>query len=111
MQKRTNETIQQATADLAHITRLVRGETKQRRLMVDKLTKDFHMIVKTYSESQEKLVRKMRKTFLVAQLDDQNNEPSTEGNAQLMQQQQLQYQLQVDDARLRENQMREIEVR
>lgn len=110
MQKRTNETIQQATVDLAHVTRLVRGETKQRRLMVDKLTKDFQVIVKTYSESQEKLVRKMRKTFLVAQLD-QDNEPSKEGNAQLMQQQQLQYQLQVDDSRLRENQMREIEVR
>lgn len=52
---------------------------------------------------------KIRKTLLVASLD-QDNEPATKGDAELLQQQQLQYQLQMDDARVREAQMREIEV-
>lgn len=91
------------------MTRIVRGESKQRRLQAEKLTSDFQLVVQKYSDSQQKLVTKIRKTLLVASLD-QDNEPATNGDAELLQQQQLQYQLQMDDARVREAQMREIEV-
>lgn len=78
---------------------------------MDKYTSDFEYLVQKYSDGQQKLVTKMRRTVLVAEPQpEQDNEPSSNLNDQLMQQQQLQYQIQLSDARNRENQMREIEV-
>lgn len=106
IQKQTNETISMASVNLGQLTRIVRGETKQRRLQAEKLTSEFQLAVQKYSESQQKLVTKIRKTLLVQ--DFQNNEPESNGDSQLLQQQ---LQIHMDDARVREEQMREIEVR
>lgn len=105
IQKQTNETISMASVNLGQLTRIVRGETKQRRLQAEKLTSEFQLAVQKYSESQQKLVTKIRKTLLVQ--DFQNNEPESNGDSQLLQQQ---LQIHMDDARVREEQMREIEV-
>lgn len=94
-----------ASGNLGQLTRIVRGDTKQRRLQVEKLTSEFQLAVEKYSESQQKLVTKIRKTLLVQ--DFQNNEPESNGDSQLLQQQ---LQIHMDDARVREAQMREIEV-
>lgn len=97
------------SVQLGNLTRLVRGDSKQRRLQAEKLTNDFQLVVQKYSDSQQRLVQKIRKTLLVAEFD-QPNEEQGGANSLVQQQQQLQYQLQIDDAYSRENQMREIEV-
>lgn len=88
----------------------MRTDSKQRRLLTEKLTADFQVVVKNYKENLDKLVTKIRKTILITEYE-QNNEPESGTNAQLLQQQQqMQIQLQLDDSRMRELQMREIEV-
>lgn len=109
IQKETNEIIATTPERLGILTRITRGDSKQRRLQVDKFTSDLDFLLQKYSDVQKKMVTKMRKTLLV--VESPNEEPSSGINDQLMQQQQLQYQIQVSDARSREGQMRNIEVR
>lgn len=73
-----------------------------------KLSSDFELVVKKYSDIQMMMVNKIRKTTLSSSLTHQVDELQSNMDAQLMQQQQLQYQLQVDDARSREQQMNQI---
>lgn len=74
---------------------------------MEKLTADFQAVLGKYSDGQQKLVTKMRKTLLVPEPETSNDGDTSQ---LVQQQQQLQYQLQIDDARMRESQMREIEV-
>lgn len=79
--------------------------------MADKLTKDFETALGKYAMAQAVLSKKMQRTLMIANISLQRNQPADNSDTQLMQQEQLQYQLQLDDARDRENQIREIEVR
>lgn len=105
-QKQTNGLISKTSADLGHLTSLVRGDSKQRRLQVEKLKNDFEVVLNKYSDKQMMYLNKVRKTMIVTDLY-RNEEPQTDPDAQLMQQQ-LQYQIQMDDAQTREVQMNQI---